>query len=131
MEKTAQEILENGILSAYCGLVYPDAKAQQDALRRIEGGISAVANDRHGRLLLFYQLGYMVSGEQGLVVNGMQFDSIDSLAAYIATIVNRPNEFSAFYMKLMNDQNELDPQFESWMIARGKRNELAAWKQNL
>ncbi len=131
MEAYTQDLLENGILSAYLGIVQPNAKAQQNTLEKIENGFPAVRNNEHQKLMLFYRLGYLVSGDKTLVVGDLSFKSTEHLAAYIATIVNRPKEFNLFFGKLINDHNELDPQFESWLDRLGKRNEVLTWSANL
>ena len=39
--------------------------------------------------------------------------------------------FEIFSYKLIDDNNKLNEEFEAWLIALGKRDELNNWKQNL
>ena len=39
--------------------------------------------------------------------------------------------FENFAYKLTDNDNKLNEEFEAWLIALGKRNELENWKQNL
>ena len=75
---------------------------------------------------------FMISGDRGFVLAGKQFDSIDALAEHMNTLLTSSfDKFDVFCKNIIGVDNSLDPQFEAWLIAQGKSNEIEQWKKTL
>lgn len=46
-------------------------------------------------------------------------------------LTNSFDKFDVFCKNIINADNSLDPQFEAWLIAQGKSNEIEQWKKTL
>ena len=80
----------------------------------------------------YYLLAYLISGDREFVLAGRHFESIDALAEYMNTMLtNSFDKFDVFCKNIINADNSLDPQFEAWLIAQGKSNEIEQWKKTL
>ena len=66
--------------------------------------------------------------ERVLNINGKKFKTISELVSYLNLLVSYSYErFVNFTNLITNKSNDLNPQFEAWLIAIGKRDELTKW----
>jgi hypothetical protein len=74
----------------------------------------------------------MLSNVKLLVVDGKTFRSVDELAEYMRRLLNQSYEmFDTFCRLLVNENDELDMQFECWLTAQGKKQAVEEWRREM
>ncbi len=125
-------ILENKLLSEYLS-----AKGISDtelffAVTALEKSHSLLKNNGRECMMNYYLMAYLLSGNKVLTVGDEQFCEVSELAAYMKKILDTSyEEFEKFCRKLIGADDVLDVQFEAWLIALGKRDEISRWKKGL
>lgn len=121
------EILSKHLLSQYLEL-HSQPKEIVGAVKSLE----TTNRDRRNGLISYYHIAYLLTGKKELLVDGKNFSTPEELAEHMNSLLDDSMEtFEKFCYKLINKENSLNEEFEAWLIALGKRNELNAWKQNL
>ena len=101
------------------------------ALKAIESAHNLQNQNDHAEQLAFYTLGYLLSGDRSYHISGRTFSSVDNLTQYMKELIDVSYEdFAAFCNQIINKDSSLDPQFEAWLIALGRRKELDDWKKS-
>ena len=125
------EMLQNELLSHFVGNVCKGDPAVVKALKAIESAHNLQNQNDHAEQLAFYTLGYLLSGDRSYHVGGRTFSSVDNLTQYMKELIDVSYEdFAAFCNQIINKDSSLDPQFEAWLIALGRRKELDDWKKS-
>jgi len=124
------EILDQCLLSNYVQLRLNNQELYE-AVRGLEGEIRNLEiGEDH--TLLYYHMGYLLSGDKEFMFEGKMYSSIDELINTLNEAVEHSfDTFLSLCKKLMLDNNYLEPQFESWLLAIGKGSELEKWRQGL
>ena len=88
--------------------------------------------DRGDDLRKYYVLAYLLVKKTELKIADKLFYTIEELSAYMNELAKLSIEdFEDFCYKMVMENNQLSPEFEAWLIALGKREEIEKWKQNL
>lgn len=125
------EILEEKILSNYVAIKADKNKVLADAARGLEDGHKMADNQRAKKKNL-YLMAYMLSGQKLMHFDGKEFRTVGEFADYMKEILEQSYEkFEAVCHKLIDYEDNLDVQFESWLLALGKKKELNSWRENL
>ena len=125
------EMLSYGLISSYMK-VHKFSEAQVKGAESIESSVRLNKANAKTMALNYYLLAYLISGDRGFVLAGKQFDSIDALAEHMNTLLTSSfDKFDVFCKNIIGVDNSLDPQFEAWLIAQGKSNEIEQWKKTL
>ena len=120
------EILENNLLSQYLKNISAP-KAIIDAVKSLENTNKDRANNQK-----YYQLAYLLTGSREFVIDGKNFSTVEELIEHMNNLLkNSADTFENFCYKLIDGDNNLNEEFEAWLIAIGKRAELNNWKNNL
>ena len=125
-------ILANKLLTNY--LV--NVKSQNDVLASAASALETshnigVRNDRE-KLMNYYSMAYLLSGQKLLAIGEKRLKSVGELANYMKDILDSSyEEFEKFCHTLIDYDDTLDVQLESWLIALGKKNEIVAWRAQL
>ena len=121
------EIFANKLISKYL--------TSHKQAREIISAVQSLENtneDRQNDLQKYYLMAYILTGKRELQIDDKNFSSPEELAEHMNFLLSSSeSNFENFCNKLMDDNNKLNVEFESWLIALGKRNELENWKQNL
>lgn len=121
------EIFANQLLSQYLEL-HSQPKEAINAVKSLE----TTNTDRRDGLISYYHTAYFLTGKKELLVEGKNFSTPEELAEHMNSLLDESIEaFENFSYKLIDNNNKLNEEFEAWLIALGKRNELENWKQNL
>lgn len=132
MDELVNDMLTSGVLSAFIENVNPDAREQINALRAFETAHRTFGSTGRRKLAERYQLGFMLSTEKTLVVNGMSFHNADELVEHMKRLLNQSYElFDAFSRQMIHENDELDLQFECWLIAQGKKQAIEEWRREM
>lgn len=125
------EMLSNSLISLYMKL-HKFSDAQIKGAESVETSARLNRSNAKKMALNYYLLGYLISDERTFVLSGQKFDSIDALAEYMnALLTDSFDKFDAFCKNIIGADNSLDPQFEAWLIAQGKSNEIEQWRKTL
>lgn len=120
------EILNNALLSQYLKK-FSVRKEIIDAVKSLENTNGDRA-DNHK----YYQLAYLLTGNRDFVLDGKKFSTVEELIEHMNNLLkNSVEAFENFCYKLIDGDNNLNEEFEAWLIALGKRAELDNWKNNL
>ena len=123
-------ILENCILSEYLNCIHSAKKAQMTAVKALEGNYRINKDNPRRQKVCLYLMGYLLSGQKKLKINENEFEDISQLVSYMTLLLNDSYDlFEEFCGLLINSDNELDAQFESWLMALGKGEEISKWKE--
>ena len=126
------EILQNELVSYYVGTVCAGDAAVVQALKAIETNHKHQSRDKRADQLNLFTLGYLLSGDRTYVINGLNFASIDDMTKHMKELLDKSYDaFAAFCNQIIAKDSSLDPQFEAWLIALGKRKELNDWRNKL
>lgn len=125
------EILEEKMLSNYVAIKADKNKALADAVKGLEDGHKMAGTERAKKKNL-YLLAYMLSGQKLMHFDGKEFRTVGEFADYMKELLDESYEkFEAMCHKLIDYEDNLDVQFESWLLALGKKKELNSWRENI
>ena len=138
MDKLLSEMLTSGIFSSYIKCVKPSAKEQIKTMEAFESAHRTFGGN--GAEKAGYQLGYMLSDQKTLVLEvkdskaaaSKEFRNVDAIADYMLQLLDQSQEtFDRFCRMLLDENDELNPQFECWLIATGKQKAIDDWRNEL
>jgi len=77
-------------------------------------------------------MAYMLSGQKIFNFEGKQFRTVGELAEHMKGLLNESYDaFQEFCHKLIDYKDNLNVQFECWLVALGKSDELKKWRESL
>lgn len=125
------EILEEKMLSNYVAIKADKNKALADAVKGLEDG-HKMADTGRAKKKNLYLMAYMLSGQKLMHFDGKEFRIVGEFADYMKELLDESYEkFEAVCHKLIDYEDNLDVQFESWLLALGKKKELNSWRENI
>lgn len=125
-------ILGGNSLTIYADAVGSKDKNILNSLQGLESSYRTLGKTKENRIRVYYLMAYMLSGKKILNTSNKQFRSIDDVAIFMDELIHSSyTDFDAFCRSLMSERGELDPQFESWLIALGKQGEIKNWRKGL
>lgn len=123
------------IMSQYVAMKEPEKTEMVAAVEGLETTYRASSNNSREKRVVLYLTAYMLSGQRILYLDGQEFHTLDELIGHMKRLLGENCEhlerFKQFCHKLMDHYDNLIPQFESWLIALGKQEELTRWKESL
>lgn len=125
-------ILENKLLTNYL----KNIKSKNSDLEKASSALETVhkvgKKSKRDALMNYYTMAYLLSGQKLFNVDNKQLKNVAELSAYMKGLLDSSyEEFEDFCHKLIDYDDTLDVQFEAWLIALGKRNELNLWREQL
>lgn len=122
------EVLNEKILSKYVEMKAGKNKTLLEAVKGLEDGHKLADNQRAKQKNL-YLMAYMLSGQKLMHFGGMEFRTVGEFADYMKELLDDSYEkFESACHNLIDYDDNLDVQFESWLLALGKKKELKAWR---
>lgn len=123
------EVLNEKILSKYVEMKAGKNKTLLEAVKGLEDGHKLADNQRaKGKNL--YLMAYMLSGQKLMHFGGKEFRTVGEFADYMKELLDDSYEkFESACHSLIDYDDNLDVQFESWLLALGKKKELKAWRE--
>lgn len=122
------EVLNEKILSKYVEMKAGKNKTLLEAVKGLEDGHKLADNQRAKQKNL-YLMAYMLSGQKLMHFGGMEFRTVGEFADYMKELLDDSYEkFESACHSLIDYDDNLDVQFESWLLALGKKKELKAWR---
>ena len=126
------DILENRMLSEYIKLMGTQNEKFVQLTSSIESVYKLSGKNTRDREILYYRVAYMLSGQKLMHADGRDFRTIGELTSYMKELLNESYEsFEKFSHKLIDYDNNLEPQFESWLMVLGKEKELEHWRMGV
>jgi len=126
---TWRTMLKSGALSVYMA----DKKSEYPDLARDIHFMEASERDNPndaGFEKKCYQLAYLLGARNSMIINEIEYDSIDGLANEMAETARKSfSDYINLCKKLIRADRSLDPQFEAWLTANGKLNIVNEWKR--
>jgi len=123
-------ILNEKLLSQYIQMIAHDNEELKNAVDSIETMYKIEGKKQKEKV--YFMMAYMLSGQKIFNFEGKQFRTVGELAEYMKQLLDSSyEEFQSFCHKLIDFNNNLDVQFECWLIALGKRKELEQWRNSL
>lgn len=125
-------ILGNRLLTNYLSKVKSKNDNLAAAASAIETAHNIVNRSNRDTMMNYYTMAYLLSGQKLLAVGDKRLKNVSELAVYMKGLLDSSyEEFENFCHSLIGYDDTLDVQFEAWLIALGKRNELNAWREQL
>lgn len=123
------EILSEKILSKYVAKKAGKNKALTEAMKGLEDGYK-LADNAQAKKKNLYLMAYMLSGQKLMRFNNKEFKTVGEFADYMKELLDDSYEkFEEACHSLIDYDNNLDVQFESWLLALGKKKELKEWRE--
>ena len=125
-------MLDASALSTYTRAVVNAEERVASSIDELERSYANLKKNPEGRVRVFYLMAYLLSGKKVLNLSNRQFTSIDDIAVYMNELIHTSySSFDAFCKTLMDEHGELNPQFDCWLTAIGKRNAVQEWRKGL
>lgn len=122
------EIYNNSVFSLYVKKFNAKNSKMLKAVESLESSFRAYTG-RRDRLMNLYMTGYMLSGQKLMYIGDQDFRTVGELNEYMKQVVDESFEdFQELCHSLVDYDGNLDCQFESWLVALGKRKEIEQWK---
>lgn len=123
-------ILSEHLLTQYVELKATSNAELKKAAKNIEDMFKVDGESRREKI--YYMMAYMLSGQKIFNFEEKQFKSVGELADYMKGLLDESYEkFQSFCHKLIDYNDNLNVQFECWLIALGKDKELEQWRESL
>lgn len=130
-ERFYYEILSEKMLSRYVTLKAGKNKTLLDAVKGLEDG-HEMANSQRTKMKNLYLMAYMLSGQKLMHFDGKEFRTVGEFAEHMKELLEQSYEkFESACHKLIDYEDNLDVQFESWLLALGKKKELDSWRETI
>lgn len=125
------DILDERMLSTYVAMKSEKNKALSDAVKGLEDS-HQMANTHRAKKKNLYLMAYLLSGQKLMHFEGKEFRTVGELADYMKEQLDDSyDKFEAICHKLIDYEDNLDVQFESWLLALGKKKELNSWRETI
>ncbi len=125
------ELLSNHAISQYISLIDPKSTDQIAVAQSLEDRYISHHADEREKELAFYLTGYALSGQHSLLIHGKAFSSVDEIVQTLQESLKVSNSiFQGLCDQLIDDKGNLSSQFEAWLIALGKHEELQKWRMD-
>ena len=126
------DALKNGAVSTYLTMVNPSATQEISAMQSIEKNYKLYTNSARDKELQEYVAGFMLSGNKVFKFDGKEFPTVDDLTIYLSSVLDKSyDDFEKLCFQLLGSDKKLMPQFEAWLIALGKSDEVTKWYKTL
>ena len=125
-----ESILNEKLLTQYAELRVSDNRGLKNAAKNIEA--MQIVDGKNKVEKTLYMMAYMLSGQKIFNFEGQQFRTVGELAEHMKDLLKESYDaFQEFCHKLIDYKDNLNVQFECWLIALGKSDELKKWKESL
>lgn len=132
LNQYVDDVLAQGMLSEYIKLMDPMNERLLSAVGGLESSHRTFGRNSRDKQMNYYMMAYMLSGQKLMHVNGQDFRTVGELTSYMKELLQESYEkFEEFCHGLIDYDDNLEPQFESWLLALGKKKELEQWKHDL
>lgn len=127
-----EELLQKKVLSQYA-ICLDEADVQRiNAIKAIESAYGMFKNDKRQQQRNYYMLAYILSGKRVFHIDGAEVADVQELTVYLKNVLEQSYEkFEKIVHDLISYNGTLDVQFECWLLALGKENEIEQWKKRL
>lgn len=124
------EVLSQKLISVYVQSVCPGDKQLVEAAKYLEDMVMYGRADERSVQLSIYSVGFALSGDKSLRVDGKRFGTVDELVIHLKKLLAEDYIlYEDFFSRLIGRDMTLDVQFEAWLYSLGKREEVGQWKQ--
>ena len=128
-ENYYHDILSEKMLSKYVEIKAGKNKALSEAAKGLEDGDKLADSPRLKKKNL-YLMAYLLSGQKLMQFDGKEFRTVGEFADYMKSLLDDSyDKFEEACHRLIDYDDNLDVQFESWLLALGKKKELNAWRE--
>ncbi len=125
-------ILNNKLLSNYLSKVKSKNANSITDWSTLETSHNTGNRSMHDTMMNYYRMAYLLSGQKLFAIGEKRLKNVTELTAHMKKLLDSSyEEFEDFCHSLITYDNTLDAQFEAWLIALGKRNEIESWRNQL
>ena len=125
-----ESILTEKLLTQYVELRVANNQELKNAAKNIEAMQTVEGNTNAEKT--YYTMAYMLSGQKIFNFDGKQFRTVGELAEHMKNLLSESYDvFQEFCHKLIDYKDNLNVQFECWLMALGKSDELKKWRESL
>lgn len=133
-----QALRGTGVIPAHCDSLMRSGAAslfadesQRAPLSALESRCAAPDCSVREQTLLTYMVGFLLSGVAAFVLEDETFYTVEQLAGWLEARARRSAAFSRACHRLLDEDFLLDPQLEAWLIALGRRQDVALWQAEI
>ena len=130
MNTFVDEVLQKKILSTYYSIQHNGKTDEYSfTLQSYESKRKSFSTNSREKEIDNYQLAFTLSGQRELVVGDKSFANVDQLTEHLISLINFSfNSFEDFCGNLIDDNNILSTQFESWLTVIGEADGVKTWR---
>ena len=134
-----QALRGTGVIPAHCDSLMRSGAAslfadesQRAPLSALEARYAAPDCSPREQTLLMYMVGFLLSGVAAFVLEEETFYTVEQLAGWLEARAKRSAAaFTRACHRLLDEDYLLDPQLEAWLIALGRRQDVALWQAEI
>lgn len=133
-----QALRGTGVIPAHCDSLMRGGAAslfadesQRTALAALESRYAAPDCSGRERTLLMYMVGFLLSGVAAFVLEDETFYTVEQLSEWLESRAKRSAAFTRVCHRMLDEDYLLDPQLEAWLIALGRRQDVALWQAEI
>lgn len=134
-----QALRGTGVIPAHCDSLMRSGAASLFAdgsqcapLAALEARYAAPDCSLREQTLLMYMVGFLLSGVAAFVLEEETFYTVEQFAHWLESRAKRSTvAFTRACHRLLDEDYLLDPQLEAWLIALGRRQDVALWQAEI
>ena len=126
------EILDKCVISEYLNCKDLKKKTNLTAAKALESNYRVNKDNARKKKICLYLMGYLLSGQKKFRIKENEIEALPQLVSYMTLLLNDSyDQFEEFCDMLIGSDGELDTQFEGWLMALGKGEEVSKWKEQI
>ena len=120
------------LLSQYVAIASPNNEKLKKVAEALEDSYELEKNNGTDFQRTYYMMAYALSGQKLFLFDGEQFRTVGEFAAYLRDALSQSYaKFESLCHRLVDYDGNLDFQFEIWLTAIGKQNEIEQWRESM
>ena len=126
------EVLSEKLLSQYVAVAVPNNEKLRSVSQAIEDSYELEKNNGTDFQRTYYLMAYALSGQKLFLFDGEQFRTVGEFAGYLKEVLSQSySKFESLCHRLVDYDGNLDFQFEIWLTAIGKQDEIEQWRESM
>ena len=126
------DVLSEKLLSQYVAIASPNNEKLKKVAEALEDSYELEKNNGTDFQRTYYMMAYALSGQKLFLFDGEQFRTVGEFAAYLRDALSQSYaKFESLCHRLVDYDGNLDFQFEIWLTAIGKQNEIEQWRESM
>lgn len=130
-KRIVYEVIKNRLLSEYAKIVNGSNTELISSIYELENVINELDGSKE-KTLHSFQLAYVLLANKTYVIDKKEFETIREFIDYVLKLRSESiDKFEQLCRKIIDRENQLEPQFEAWVMAKGQLEIIQQWRKML